>query len=156
MRAHADEEGLPGRSRPCSNTDRGLLTFGDDHERALDLDIGRSKGIDDVEHKRCGDVARSQVDDPDELHARSHHGPAEGEIMRDHDSTLSSGDLQDLDVRPTDKRLVPNRADIVPPVAETDDDVGSDVLVCEERKVEWFHAVMRRSHERSPRRAFAA
>jgi hypothetical protein len=69
---------------------RALLAFGDDDERALDLDIGRSDSIDDGDHERCGDVAGPQADDPDELRTCSHRGPAEREIMRDYHSTFSS------------------------------------------------------------------
>ena len=101
-------------------------------------------------------MAGPQVDDPDELCGHSQSGPTEREIMRDYYSTFPSCDFQEIGVRPTDKPLIPNRAQIVPTVVETGDDGGSDVFVCEERELERLHAVIRRSQVRSPRSAFAA
>ena len=76
--------------------------------------------------------------------------------MRDDDTSLLRGALQHVGIRPTSQRLVPDRAHVVPTRAETADDVRSDVLVCQEWEVERLHAVIGRSHVRSPRSAFAA
>ena len=105
---------------------------------------------------RSGDVAGTQVDNPNERRPCPNGRPAKCEVVRHHNASLAHGGFQDFRVGPTSQPFVPDRAHIVPARSQAAHDIGSDVLVCEKRELEWLHAVIRRSHVRSPLSAFAA
>ena len=69
---------LPRRRCSRAHADRGLLTFGDNNERRLNLHGGVAQGVNDREHERRGNVSRPEVDDPDERRSGADSGTAEG------------------------------------------------------------------------------
>lgn len=69
---------LPRRRCPRAHADRGLLPFGDNNERWLNLHRGLAQGVNHCEHERRGDVSRTQVDDSDERRSGADRRTAEG------------------------------------------------------------------------------
>ena len=147
---------LPGWRQPDTNTHGRLLALGNRDERRLDVHDGSTKGIDDVKHERRREMARTEVHDPDERRAAPDSRPAEGCIVRDHGPAQASRGIEHVGIRSACQCLVPHRAHIVATRSQTADDLRGDVLVRQKREVQRLHAVICRSHVRSPRNTLAA
>jgi len=100
---------LPRRRCSRAHADCGLLPFGDNDERRLNLHGGLAQRVNHSEHERCGDVSRTQVDDPDERRAGADGGTTEGDVMGDDDTALIRCAFQNIDIRPTNQLFVPGR-----------------------------------------------
>ena len=120
---------LPRRRCPSAHANRGLLPFGDNHERWLNLHSGLAQRVNHREHERRRDVSRTQVDDPDERRSGADGGTTEGQVMGDDDTTLVGCAFENVDIRPANQLFVPDRAQIAAARSKTLNDVWSDVLV---------------------------
>ena len=120
---------LPRRRCSRAHADRGLLPFGNNYERRLNLHRGLAQGVNHCEHERRGDVSRTQVDDPDERGSGTVGGPTEGQVVGDDDPTLVGCACENVDIRSANQLFVPRRAEITATRSKACDDVWSDVLV---------------------------
>ena len=76
--------------------------------------------------------------------------------MCHHDTILTCRAFENINVRTANQLLVPCRAHIATKRAKTRHDIGSDVLVCQQREVERLHALIFSAQVCSPFRASAA
>lgn len=87
---------------------------------------------------------------------RSERQTGLGHIVRDHDAAQAGGGVEQLGIRSAYECLIPHRAHVVATSSETANDLRCDVLVRQKGEVQRLHAVICRSHVRSPRSTFAA
>jgi hypothetical protein len=120
---------LPRRRCSHAHADRGLLPFGDNDERRLNLHGGLAQRVNHCEHERRRDVSRTQVDDPDKRRSGADGGTTEGHVMGDDHSPLIGCTFENIDIRPANQSFVPSRAQIAAARSKARDDVWSDVLV---------------------------
>lgn len=120
---------LPRRRCSGAHADRGLLSFGDNDERRLNLHGGLAQGVNHCEHERRGDVSRTQVDDPDKRSSGADGGTTECHVMGDDDATLVGRAFEDVNIPPTNQLFVPGCAQITSALSKARDDGWSDVLV---------------------------
>jgi hypothetical protein len=129
-----------------------------------DEDEGRGDLVRNAVHSRerlerdCRrDVPRTEADDTDDRFSALDREPAEvGVVCQDH-TTESASPPQDLDVGSAGQVLLVNGSNVPPETGESRDDLRSDILVSEERKVERpAHAGILTSQTTSFLRALAA
>jgi hypothetical protein len=92
---------LPRRRCPHTHADRGLLPFGDNDERRLNLHGGFAQRVNRREHECRRDVPRTQVDDPDERRSGADGGTTESQVMGDDNTILVGGAFKNIDIWPT-------------------------------------------------------
>ena len=129
LKEHAFRRVLPRRRCSRAHADRGLLPFGDNDERRLNIHGGLAQGVNHCEHERRRDVSRTQIDDPDKRRSGADGGTTEGNVMGDDDATLVGCAFENIDIWPTNQLFVPGRAQITAALSKARDDVWSDVLV---------------------------
>ncbi len=100
--------------------------------------------------------SRPQVDDPNKRCAGANRGAAEGDVVCHDDPTLAGCVFEHMNVRMANKMLVPCGAYIATTRPKSYHDIGSDVLVCQQREVERLHALIFSAQVCSPFNASAA
>lgn len=100
-------------------------------------------------------MARAQVYDSNKRGA-STCGPAEAKVVRDDNASLARRTFENLSIWPTDQTLFRSSAQVAPARSKAFNDVWTDVLICQEGKVERLHAVILSSQVCSPLSTSAA
>ena len=153
---HRGNAQLPGRRGSHSHAKGGALSLCHGDEWRLDVHPGRSEGVDDLQHERRRDVPWAQVDDPDKGCSDAYCRTAKGQVVGEDDTPLCGGAFEYFDVRPANQLFILCGSKVETSGAQTNDDVGSDVFVCQQREVERRHAVIFSSQVCSPFSASAA